>query len=223
MENPFARKGIIDTICGWVLSKRKPSPSSHPVTNGFLTNGFRSKDRNEEPVAEIKWSLGLIADKVSGEQDSTWLLTNIYSKPFIVWGASHNGVCDGYQVSVLDKNRVVAPGESIELLTRHRVRTISLSCTEYDTSEDAVAAYERHRKDPKATDWKMEWTSAGLKPVFPYQECSLNLDYQAEPVLSDCHLSESYRPAVTVIEKIKESDKLHGRYGRSMFHFQEEN
>jgi hypothetical protein len=168
-------------------------------------------------VEELKWEICPVAKKVGGDSDDIWKLTNVSSKSVIVWGASHMGVCDGYSVSVLNTNRIVEPGQSIELLTRHRVRTINLEFTEYGSLQEAHTAYKKYLKNPEKGHGKVEHSfETGIKPVFPLQWCPIELDHLAEPVASNCHLSETYRPAKAVIEAIHEADRLSRR---SVFRF----
>lgn len=146
---------------------RRNNPFNRTAGDGF-----------EHSVETTKWSITPLADKFAREEDQKWKLTNIYSKPFVAWSASHTGVCDGYGTRFLSKERVIAPNETLEILTRHRTRSITLSCTEYETLEAAQAAYEYHLQNPEKYYGEL---SPGFfsGPVFPFQWCELFLDHRA--------------------------------------------
>lgn len=114
------------------------------------------------------------------KRDLKWSVTNIHSKPFVVWSAFHPWLCDGYGINVLGGEMVIAPGESFEIIVHqnHTLSSVAVACTEYETLEEAQFAHdhycrtnENYRKYEDTWDDELGWVS---EPLFPFQHCELN-------------------------------------------------
>jgi hypothetical protein len=107
--------------------------------------------------------LELAVDK----EEAKWILTNIHSKPFVLWEVSEYTVMDGLpEVNIRKGNRVMAPGDSIEFTTNHGFTPLAIHYTEFNTLDSARTTYQQYRDD-RATgyghveyDWETEQTIA---------------------------------------------------------------